>query len=67
MTHKLNIDNGLQDWKPEHQAVTSDIIYCRDSGYFSGSVSKKLSCNLIPQVRDFEIGNKNIQPIRSIN
>ena len=23
MTRKLNIDNGLQDWKTEHQAVTA--------------------------------------------
>jgi hypothetical protein len=25
MTRKLNIDNGLQDWKTEHQAVTKAI------------------------------------------
>jgi hypothetical protein len=31
MTEKLNIDNGLQDWKTEHQAVTIGIFYCRDS------------------------------------
>ena len=31
MTKKLNIDNGLQDWKTEHQAVTCGIFYCRDS------------------------------------
>ena len=31
MTRKLNNDNGLQDWKTEHQAVTDGIFYCRDS------------------------------------
>ena len=31
MTRKLNKDNGLQDWKTEHQAVTCGIFYCRDS------------------------------------
>ena len=58
MTRKLNIDNGLQDWKTEHQAVTCGIFYCRDSGYLSVSASNKLSCNLTGQC--FEIGNKNI-------
>jgi hypothetical protein len=62
MTRKLNINNGLQDWKTEHQAVTGGIFYCRDSGYFSVSASNKLSCNLTGQC--FEIGNKNIPPIR---
>ncbi len=62
MTRKLNTDNGLQDWKTEHQAVTGGIFYCRDSGYFSVSASNKLSCNLTGQC--FEIGNKNIPPIR---
>ena len=58
MTKKLYNDNGLQDWKTEHQAVTGGIFYCRDSGYFSVSASNKLSCNLTGQC--FEIGNKNI-------
>jgi len=62
MTRKLNNDNGLQDWKIEHQAVTSGIFYCRDSGYFSVSASNKLSCNLTGQYS--EIGNKNIPPNR---
>ena len=62
MTRKLNIDNGLQDWKTEHQAVTCGIFYCRDSGYLSVSASNKLSCNLTGQY--FEIGNKNIPPNR---
>jgi len=46
MTRKLNNDNGLQDWKTEHQAVTGGIFYCRDSGCLSVSASNKLSCNL---------------------
>jgi hypothetical protein len=25
MTRKLNKDNGLQDWKTEHQAVTRGV------------------------------------------
>ena len=62
MKEKLNNDNGLQDWKTEHQAVTGGIFYCRDSGCFSVSASNKLSCNLT--VKCFEIGNKNIPPIR---
>ncbi len=62
MTEKLNNDNGLQDCKTEHQAVTGGIFFCRDSGYFSVSASNKLSCNLTGQC--FEIGNKNIPPIR---
>jgi hypothetical protein len=62
MIGKLNIDNGLQDWKTEHQAVTGGIFYCRDSGSFSVSASNKLLCNLTEKC--FEIGNKNIPPIR---
>ncbi len=62
MTEILNIDNGLQDWKTEHQAVTGGIFYCRDSACFSVSASNKLSCNLTAKC--FEIGNKNIPPIR---
>ncbi len=46
MTRKLNIDNGLQDWKTEHQAVTGGIFYCRDSAGFNVSASNKLSCTL---------------------
>jgi len=60
MTRKLNNDNGLQDWKTEHQAVTGGIFYCRVSADFSGSASNKFSCNLT--VKCFEIGNKNIPP-----
>jgi hypothetical protein len=44
------------------QLVTGGIFYCRDSAYFSVSASNKLSCKLTGQC--FEIGNKNIPPIR---
>jgi len=62
MIRKLNNDNGLQDWKTEHQAVTGGIFYCRASGHFSVSASNKLLCDLTEQC--FEIGNKNIPPKR---
>jgi hypothetical protein len=64
MTEKLNIDNGLQNWKTEHQAVTGGIFYCRNSVGFSVSASNKHSCNLTGQC--FEIGNKNIPPNRCV-
>ena len=35
ITRKLNIDNGLQDWKTEHQAVTK----CSSNKGFSGNSS----------------------------
>jgi len=54
----LKLNNGLQDWKTEHQAVTGGIFYCRDSAGFSVSSFNKLSCNLTGQCS--EIGNKNI-------
>ena len=38
MTRKLNINNGLQDWKTEHQAVTGGIFYC----HMLGAISRKL-------------------------
>ena len=62
MTRKLNNDNGLQDWRTEHQAVTGGIFYCRDSAGVCVSASNKLSCILTGQC--FEIGNKNIPPKR---
>jgi len=62
MTRRLNADNGLQGQMKEHQAVTGGIFYCRDNAGFSVSASNKLSCNLTGQC--FEIGNKNIPPIR---
>ncbi len=46
--------------KPE--SITCGIFYCQDSGCFSVSASNKLSCALT--VKCFEIGNKNIPPIR---
>jgi len=65
MTRKLNIDNGLQDWKTEHQPITGGIFYCRDSAGFSVSASNKLSCNLTGQCS--EIGNKNIPQTVSLS
>jgi hypothetical protein len=56
MTQKLNNDNGLQDRRTEHQAVTGGIFYCRDSAGFSVSASNKLSCNLPGQC--FEAATK---------
>jgi len=44
------------------QLVTGGIFYCRVSAGFSVSASNKLSCILTGQC--FEIGNKNIPPIR---
>jgi hypothetical protein len=38
MKRKLNKDNGLQDWKTEHQAVTGGIFYC----HMLGAISRKL-------------------------
>ena len=55
MTRKLNKDNGLQDWKTEHQAVTSGIVNCRCLAYSSGTARIKSSFNLIRKY--FEIGN----------
>ena len=46
------------------QATTGVLFYCRYSAGFSLTASIKLSCNLIPHLRDFETGNKNIPPIR---
>ena len=44
------------------QQVTGGIFYCRVSSSFSVSASNKLSCILKDLC--FEIGNKNIPPIR---
>ena len=58
---KVQFDsNTLTD--KNRQCITGGIFYCRDSGYFSVSASNKLSCNLTGKC--FEIGNKNIPPIR---
>ena len=50
MTEKLNIDNGLQDWKTEHQAVTIGIFYCRDSTEINGCSSLQTSSELESEV-----------------
>ena len=55
MNRKMNNDNGLQDWKTEHQAVTRGIVNCRFSGYLNSTARVKSSCNLIS--KSFEIGN----------
>lgn len=43
MIRKLNIDNGLQEWRTEHQAVTCGIFYCRDSAEIKGCGSLQTS------------------------
>ena len=58
---KVQFDSNPRTDK-NRQCITGGIFYCRDSGYFSVSASNKLSCNLTGQC--FEIGNKNIPPIR---
>jgi len=62
MTEQSENIKGMSLEKKEGQLVTGGIFYCRNSGYFSVSASNKLSCNLTGQC--FEIGNKNIPPIR---
>ena len=42
MTLKLNNDNGLQDWKTEHQAVTKAKIKRADSANLNSIASNKL-------------------------
>jgi hypothetical protein len=44
------------------QLVTGGMFYCHDSAGFSVSASNKLLCILTGKC--FEIGNKNIPPIR---
>jgi hypothetical protein len=58
--NKKEMGNRKQTKK--HEALTGGIFYCRDSAGFSVSASNKLSCILTGQC--FEIGNKNIPPIR---
>jgi len=60
MTELKNYLKPLTD--KNAQLVTGGIFYCRVSAGFSVSASNKLSCNLTGQC--FEIGNKNIPPIR---
>jgi hypothetical protein len=62
MTEQTENIKGMSLEKKEGQLVTGGIFYCRDSAGFSVSASNKLSCNLT--VKCFEIGNKNIPPIR---
>ena len=42
MIRKLNTDNGLQDWKTEHQAVTKAKIKRAASANLKGTASNKL-------------------------
>lgn len=63
ISRNLNIDNGLRGQRKGRQLVTGGILYCRASASFNVSASNKLLCNLTGQC--FEIGNKNIPPIRS--
>ena len=58
---KVQFDSNTRTDK-NRQCITGGIFYCRDSAGFSVSASNKLSCNLT--VMCFEIGNKNIPPIR---
>jgi len=58
---KMQFDSDTRTDK-NRQCITGGIFYCRDSAGFSVSASNKLSCNLTGQC--FEIGNKNIPPIR---
>ncbi len=62
MTELIEYYNGMSLDKKEGQLVTGGIFYCRDSADFSVSASNKLLCNLTGQC--FDIGNKNIPPIR---
>ena len=58
---KVQFDSDTRTDK-NRQCITGGIFYCRYSAGFSVSASNKLSCNLTGQC--FEIGNKNIPPIR---
>jgi len=60
ITAEMKRHNYLTD--KNRQCITGGIFYCRDSAGFSVSASNKLSYNLT--VKCFEIGNKNIPPIR---
>jgi hypothetical protein len=42
MTRKLNNDNGLQDWKTEHQAVTKTKIKRAESANLKGIATNEL-------------------------
>ena len=47
MTRKLNINNGLQDWNTEDQAVTKAKIKRAESASLKGSETNKLYRRLI--------------------
>ncbi len=47
MTRNLNIDNGLQGKKKEHQAVTHGIVHADFSGFRRFVARKKSKCKLI--------------------
>ncbi len=49
MTEKLNNDNGLQDWKTEHQAVTKAKIKRAESAKLKGIATNKLYRRLTVQ------------------
>jgi hypothetical protein len=44
---KLNNTYNLQDWKTEHQAVTSCIVHLADSANFKGVTFNKFCNGLI--------------------
>jgi len=46
MRRKHNIDNGLQDWKTERQAVTKAKIKRAESANLKGCTTNKLYRNL---------------------
>jgi len=58
---KVQFDSNTRTDK-NRQCITGGIFYCRDSAGISVSATNKLSCNLTDLC--FEIGNKNIPPIR---
>jgi hypothetical protein len=62
MTRKLNNDNGLLDWKTEHQAVTACIVHLADSASFKDSAFNKLYSGLT--VLCFESPNDTIHAER---
>jgi hypothetical protein len=50
ITGKLNNDNGLQDRKTEHQAVTGGMFYCRDSAEINICNSLQISSRFDSEV-----------------
>ncbi len=47
MKRKLNIDNGLQDWKTEHQAVTKAI--CNKGSIGNSSILPRIKFRVAGQ------------------